>query len=376
MAAGRPALLKTLIPLLCSLAIFFAWSAVSNGLATGGPNDFLAFYAGGKLAGTGALYHPDAVRQVEIKACGGWSPALLFIRPAFYAHLLKPLTMLPFAQALILWKLLLIAAVLGSVMVLWREAADYALLCAISLPLLLSIGNGQDVALLMLAASGALVLLRRNRDLAAGLVLSLCAIKFHLLVLVPVAFVMTRKWRALGGFLAGIATLAAASIGLEGTASIREYLAILARPGISPHAEQMGNLRTLAEAVHLPGIELALAAMVVLLACAAMRGRDTETGLAFAIAAGLVLSGHAYPQDFALLLPFLALFRGKTMGRPEKLIAQCLLLPFPYLLLFLGRPFDAALPLLIIALLICGAMARGFYLYAGMPVTRSPITSA
>ena len=354
------------------MGIFFAWSfAGSNG-----PNDFLQFYAGGRLAGTGHLYDPAAVRRVQIEACGGWSPALLFTRPAFYAHVLKPLAALPFYPALMLWKLILIAAVLGSVILLWRLSQEYALLCAISLPLLLSIGNNQDVALLLLIAAGSLVLLRGDRGLAAGLLLSLCAIKFHLLVLVPVALLAARKWRALGGFLAGMAVLAAASVGLDGVASIPQYAAILMGPVINPHPEQMGNLRTLAAAIHLPRAEIGLAILVILLACAAMRAREVEVCLTFAIAGGLILAPHVYPQDFAFLLPFLALARTKILDRPEKLAVQALVSPFPYLLLFAGRPLDAALPLLVIALLVVAAMPRGLYLYAGMPVTRSPMTRA
>ena len=355
------------------MAIFFTWSVVAN---SNGPNDFLEFYEGGKLAGTGNLYNPEAVKQVEIQACGGWSPTLLFIRPAFYAHLLRPLAALPFYPALMVWKLLLTGAVLGSVILLWRASQEYGLLCAISLPLLFAIGNNQDVPLLMMIAAGGLLLLRRDRGLAAGLVLSLCAIKFHLLLLVPVALLAARKWRALGGFLAGMAVLAGASVGLEGTRSIAQYAAILRRPEISPHLEQMGNLHTLAAAIHLPQAEPALAILLILLACAAMRGRDVEICLAFAIAAGLVLTPHAYPQDFAFLLPFLAVVRTKTMERPEKLAIQALVLPFAYLLLFLGRPWDAALPLVIVALLIFAALPRSFYLYAGIPVTRSPMTRA
>jgi hypothetical protein len=71
--------------------------------------------------------------------------------------------------------------------------------------------NAQDVTFLLLWAALAVVLVRGGADFAAGLVLALCAQKFHLLVFLPVLIVAARRWRLGAGLVAGSAVLLALS---------------------------------------------------------------------------------------------------------------------------------------------------------------------
>ena len=80
-----------------------------------------------------------------------------------------------------------------------------------SFPLFVGMMNGQDAVLLLPLIAWALRCSERGEDFQAGLALSLCAIKPHLLVLVPLALAVQRRWGVLRGGLAGGAVLFALS---------------------------------------------------------------------------------------------------------------------------------------------------------------------
>ncbi len=63
----------------------------------------------------------------------------------------------------------------------------------LSLPALAGLLQGQDVAFLLLLAALAIRLEGGGQDFAAGLVLSLCSIKFHPFLLLPVLLLAQGK---------------------------------------------------------------------------------------------------------------------------------------------------------------------------------------
>src|SRR5437762_13554770 len=115
-----------------------------------------------------------------MESTGFFGESLQFIRPPFYAALLWPLGKMPYRQSYLLWQALCICALLGFIL-LWRtpcrEAAMVA--CCWSLPLILAFAHGQDLAFLLLIVAASLRI-HLKRSLAAGGLLSLCAIKVHL----------------------------------------------------------------------------------------------------------------------------------------------------------------------------------------------------
>ena len=72
--------------------------------------DFGAFYAGGKLAGSLAMYSPDAVFAAQDRAMGCHKDYIIFIKQPFYGLIMWPLARLPFDAALWLWRILGLAA--------------------------------------------------------------------------------------------------------------------------------------------------------------------------------------------------------------------------------------------------------------------------
>ena len=330
---------------LCLAGIAFnVWAACALFLpgAWTGRNDFLSFYAGARLAGTPGLYDDDAAQQIQIQVTGETGPALRFIRPPYYALLLKPLGMLPYRAAYAVWFCLSAAAFLGFVL-LWPGGPWKAAACAWCLPAFVALLGGQDLGFVLLCAAAAAFLARRRQDFTAGILLALIASKFHLMPFVPVVLLAQRRWRMLAGAAVAAAVLLALSFAVAGPDWPRQYLAALADRRIHPSFSHMPGLRgfyaeTGVEPYLQAAIVLALAALVWI---AARREKTLEQPLALALAAGIAAAWHAYLADCALLLP--AILTG-----PQIFTGTALATPVPWFLLQLPAPL-AAVPRLLIA---------------------------
>jgi hypothetical protein len=195
----------------------------------GGANDFLTFYAGGKLAFTDRLYDPGAVRDVQMEAHQATGPALRFIRLPYYAVLLSPLTLFPYLPAYAVWQALQLAAVIAAVW-LWprsrirRIRFDY--LTAASLPSYWSFASGQDIGFMLLGLSATIRLMDRRRLVAAAIVFaSVGLLKFHFLWLTPL--VLIRNRRMLLAFCVAVAALVSVGFLIDPSWPVRYYESVL-----------------------------------------------------------------------------------------------------------------------------------------------------
>src|SRR6185503_15788753 len=102
---------------------------------------------------------------------------------------------------------------------LWAFAPAHSGLVTLAImspPLIANFVLGQDVTLLLGFLTITILLARKHADFAAGLVLSLCAIKFHLFLLLPAAVLFQRRWRILGGGAVGGVVLFLIGLGSGG----------------------------------------------------------------------------------------------------------------------------------------------------------------
>jgi hypothetical protein len=326
-----------------------------------GENDFVQLYAGAKLAGTPDLYSRAANLAVIKDTLGFTMETVAYTRPPFYAALLKPLARLPYRAAYALFTLATLASALWFVIRFSKECPSLPFFAAMSIPILTAICGGQDTPLL-LAILGAYTLLeRRGRDFSAGLVLSLCAIKFHLFLFLPILFVLTRRWRILGGAAAGTAMLTAFGALVAGVDSIFEYLRVLRDPWINPSATIMPNLHGLVAALHLDSqIEYALiAAVLVFFVWIAQRPSSHEFLLAAALVCGLLVSFHSGVADDVVLLPVFVYVAGSCAYAPLRAAAGLILTPIPYFMVLADAPYSVFLPVALIGLLVTFSWASG-----------------
>ena len=355
-----------MVALVATAALVCFWAALgSQAISAALHHDFLNLYTGGCMAREGrfAQLHDPALQLAYERRI--WPDAKMlvpFVRPHVYAAALAPLTWLPYRTAFWVW-VGFQCAVLGAC---WRWAyrrfgPDALLWGALSLPAALGIAHGQDSPLMLAAAVGAYSLASHGRNARAGAVAGLALIKFHLILLWPVAMLAARRWRMLAGFAATATVLAAVSFALAGPRGVTLYLAMLRNKDLerlSPTPEFMMNVQGLCASLGIAsGWFLAAGtALVVALAALAIRRAPLWRWFSAAVIATLLAVPHVYNYDATLLwLPiWLTLFHSQE--RWSRSAAALAAIPIPYLMTLLDRPWSAAAA--VCALLLLAALAR------------------
>jgi Glycosyltransferase family 87 len=341
--------------LLCLLGLTVNGVIIGPGALRGaiqGQNDFRQFYVGAKLARTGHLYDLDRVLEVQREVVGESNARLVPGRLPFYYAALGPLASLPYREALLVWD---VSTVLAAILFIWLSRqvnrALLAVACCWSLPLVFSTAIGQDVAFVLLLLVLTLRALDAQRPVLAGMILSLCLIKFHVFLLLPLLFLGRRDWRLASGFSLGAATLLLISF-VAGWDWPQAYIALNLK-ALSEDSRLMPTLHGLA--AHFPAssvVEFVLSVAVLGLVWRIVRRAEFEIALAAVLLGGLLLTRHAYMQDCGMLVGSLVtLFEraGNSLIRYGSLV---LLLPIPYVLFFVqgGAPTAALLVVLLVAI--------------------------
>ena len=322
--------------------------------------DFAVYYIFARVGiahGWGSLYDYAAMRQ-EWLALGS-----LFLYPALYppplAWFVAPFAALPFAMGYALWNVLLAA----SLLVTWwltvppssRLVRLGHLAFAIALP---SVGFGlllgQVVIVVAAAVSICWWLLQHQRPLAAGLVLSLIALKPQLALIVPVALLVAGQWRAFLGWAAGSLVMLGAALATIGISGLETYAILLAASShylgammVYPQLTLPGLLGTGSAAALVQGLVIALTLGLVW----RRRGAGLEFPVAAGLCASLLIASFLHPQDVAVLLPAGWLWlrtvpRGaeRVLGLTGFVASLLLTTPLPLVLVFAGWVAGEAKP--------------------------------
>lgn len=322
--------------------------------------DFSAFYAGGKLAGTPQTYSPEAVFAAQDRAMGCHMQDLIFIKPPFYAVLMWPLAQLPFMTAIALWRILGLAA-MGAFLWLWPgDRLVHAAGCVWFLPVATSFNMGQDVALVLAAATGAYLLLRTGRPFVAGVLFGLCAIKFHLLLLLPLLILHRRLWRTALGGLAVAAVFLGISFAAYGPGWPGLYGAALKDPRMNPAPYNMVNLNGLFH--YRTGWAIPCAVLVALVCWRLIAAGKLELAVAAILAGGTLIAPHNTISDGVLFLPLLFWSQQSPLA-PARACAT-----------FAMTPFYAFLPAGTLQVLVVLLLAAADYQVRRSPLSVKPIS--
>lgn len=342
---------------LLGLVLLLGWGYPLRERALSGENDFLQLYAGARLVGTAELYEPEASYRIfrEVTRAGAEFPGIYYTRPPFYALLLKPLAALPYRVAYGIFQLVSVTLVGVFVAVYGRGFPELVVLMAFSPVLLVTVANGQDAGMAV-ALAGLSFWWARERPVVAGLLVSLCSIKFHLFLLVPVAVVVKRQWRYLAGAAAGLAVLVGVSTVAAGWGWWNGYWKLLATSSLHEDTGSMPAWRGVIYGMlgrdWVAG-EVALGvATAALVGWVARRVQDLRLALSLSLTAGVLVSHHAYLQDL-----FVLFLTAATAGAAEgykrlRVAAFVMALPPVGLLVFAGAPWAAAAPLGLLLLLL------------------------
>jgi len=208
-----------------------------------------------------------------------------------------------------------------------------------------------------------------RRDLAAGFLLALCTAKPHLFLLVPVVLIARRRWRIVGSAVAGTVGLLAIGTAAAGVDWPLHWLAVLktlsreSDPGHGlarcPSLFQFG----------MNGVTFALALTVAAVFGALIwRSRTLEAGIAIAVIGGILIAPHTAVYDLPLLLVALPVL---PLAGWTRWIRIGLLTPLPYWALLRAAPWNAVLPVMLLAAVMASGWPR-----AGRPATLAAAVAA
>lgn len=317
------------------LATLSAYLVIAS--APSDPPDLAQFYLGGQLVLQGQvadLYNPLAYEplvQQLLDSGARVAPWHFFNRPAFAVLPWAALAALPYQLVV---QFSLISNLIGIALLAWKLPAwfpslkNYRAWLVCYPPFLWGLLMGQDTVFLTLILAYSLVLIRGGRETSAGLLLSLCVVKPHLVWLVPVALFFTGKRRAAWSFVAGGAVLAGVSLAMVGFSGFLEWRELLNSPTTDFTPEGMTTLRAIGLQTHI-GVAILLAVGVIVALYQACQSKSIERAVPVAIVASLLLSPHAYAQDASTF----AVVAGFAAG---PLARAWLLLPWPALVSVFG----------------------------------------
>jgi hypothetical protein len=243
-----------------------------------------------------------------------------------------------------------------------KQLPALPLLAAFSIPIVDALCDGQDTPFLPAIIGVSVLLRKRDKQFLAGLVMALCAIKFHLFLLLPVFWLLKKQWRIIGGAAVGTVILTALGQLFAGSDSLYRYWHVLRDPWINPVATGMPNLHGLVAALALnPGVEIAMVAAVLVTFVWMTRQTDNyEFLLAACLVCGLLVSYHSGISENLLLFPVLVLVSRSCNDVPLRALSALILTPIPYFLVLAGAPWSTALPVALLVLLAvaCTALVR------------------
>lgn len=269
-------------------------------------NDFLSFYAGGKLAFTPYLYDAQRAADIQLKEAGKSGEALRFIRLPFMAAALWPIAQLPFVTACGVWQTLLMAALVGFAF-LWYPPGPRTTIMAIPMfiPTMTTLLIGQDLFFLLLWIALACRSLRKGDDFKAGLWMSLCVVKFHLFILIALVILARRMWRFAGGGAAGVTALLMVSFLTNGWDWPKRMIATLADDTVHPGLYRMPVLHVFTIGYGIPPwFEWTLIALVAACVWYLATRVNVTLAITLSIACGILVVRHAYISDCMLMFPF------------------------------------------------------------------------
>jgi hypothetical protein len=281
-------------------------------------SDWPAFATGAKVIvqDPGHLYDLNVQRRVESQVTGGRTLITLgiqgilpFLAPAWVALIAVPFELLGTDVGGRVWILFGLACLAGGLFLAVRPRPPSAIVPAFaSVPTALMLLNAQLDGLVALGIGAAIALW--SKPYLAGLALGLTLMKPHLMVLLAVALIASRRWKVLAGWAAAGAVLLASTAALN-PRWVLDWLGAAGTTvqpgGREVDAAHLGvflptGFRTAAEVL------ISLAATIAVLLLARRRSWDFRPAAAILVAGGIVSALHALPTDLVVVAVALAIW--------------------------------------------------------------------
>lgn len=309
--------------------------------------DFRMFYSAAQMLRHGAVHSLyDLEAQHAFQRHYVHRVGLIFDYPAATALLFLPGAWLGVWPAYVLWTsvslLVLVIAMfaLNAGLQGFEHPLALLALALLFVPIWFNLMQGQIVFFLLLAYSLALYYMSRGREFATGCALAIGLLKFHLMLPFVLVLLIRRRWRALGGFVAGSAAFAGICVAVAGWRCLIDYPRLLLHltrlPLTGYNIWAMANLHGLMVGLahREPPLIITLAVSLALIAASALAWNNVEFGFASGIITTVLVSYHLNPHDLSLLLiPLVVLMKNVRVLRWRALSLVLFAPPVPLLLL-------------------------------------------
>ncbi len=303
----------------------YVWLSFA-GSSTVKRSDFIIYYTAGSLP-LNKLYNLEAQRELEARVVGSPFPVEGEVLPFNHTPVFVPLLHLlvndDYASSYLRWTALLWLAAFACAFLIFRMTADLAVAFAAAsfYPLFTYIQQAHDTVFLLLGLVLGAHLLSMQKDLLAGIALSLTTLKPHFAIFLAVPLIARPK--AFLGFCAASMLLAVYSVLLIGINGVSEFLALLK---LSAGGEMFGmrplamlNLLGLMERAGVgPGVARPIAWAVFFLSAIFLlviwKRRPLDPPLTLTVLLAVFTSPHLHGHDLALLLAgFATLFKPNAL---------------------------------------------------------------
>ena len=338
--APRPmTVLISLLPLFLVIDLFLWIAFLPNALR--GHADFRQLYVAGYMVRHGyrhQLYDYGTQTLLQTKLVTNEDLALPFIRPAYQALLMAPLSVFSYRTAYLLfltincfllsWCCKQVRAWAPTLIAKWGLLIP-ALIVAF-LPINIALMQGQDSILLLAILMTGMAQVTRRRDSSAGFLVGLGLFKLQLIIPIALLFIAWRRWRFVTALAVSAVSMSLVSLIVMGFAQAKAFAVSLMSVGgvSSPDAinfplrvQLMGNLRgviasTFANTLSREDIRVAtiLLSVILIFAVVILVPRESKYPLLpIAISAAVIASYYLFIHDLSvLLIPILIAMEART----------------------------------------------------------------
>jgi hypothetical protein len=316
------------VPLLVFSALINLAVYLTYVLGVFGHNDFRLYYAGAQVGlqyGWANIYNVQ-LHQAAVAALQPVGPWYALLTPAPITWVVAPLTLIGYPAAYWVWVALSLV-VLGAAAWYARprqhSATVYFIWWAALSPLWFSLYEGQVTILVAAAILAGWRLLETRHEFLGGAILAAALFKPHLILLLPVALLVSGRWRALLTFSV---VAAVGGIGMLVTLhpeGVQSYLTTLMAP--QPAGDTAKTLRSALGGS--PAVLMIQAAAIIAVIAVSVKARRMDTAWPVVIAAiigSFLLATYWHPQDYLVLDAAVAIVLAAAPLRVGVLVATAI----------------------------------------------------
>jgi hypothetical protein len=342
-------------------------------------SDFIQFYTLGHIDGRTAptiLYNPEAFHRLQTQLVPESDPErYLIVYPPHVTLLFRPLAVLPYGSAALVWAAILALTYAACIWLAWRPfkavLPDRRLLFAAAAafpPFWYLVLHGQTAIVPLVAFCLGWLALEHRRPFWAGMALGLLLLKPQFALVLAVLVLACREWSMMAGAIVSVGVQVIATISWLGTAVLWNYAAVVIRFAelrelLEPKPEQLHSISAVTNRLSADWGMILWALFSALVIFQTIRVWRSSAPVALRtgvlVLASVLVNPHVFVYDVVVLGPALVWLAGWVYREAPTLpITKSVFVPAVYALsLSLLVPSGALIPIQVSVLVLAGLFA-------------------